>query len=87
MFLIKYRLQDLSGNIVREEILPEVFETPAECDVLIERMSSRYGMSAYDIHHDRWWARASGSFDEIHYWWRAPIMDICDENIRPGGRI
>ena len=82
MFLIKYRLQDLSGNIVREEILPEVFETPIECDVLIERMTSRYGMSAYDIHEDRWWARKADDYSEIHYWWRAPIMDICNENIR-----
>ena len=86
MFLIKYRFQDLSGNIVRDEILPEVFETQAECDVLIERMSSRYDVSAYDIHEDRWWAREAGIYDEIHYWWRAPIMDIRDENIRGSSR-
>ena len=86
MFLIKYKLVDLSGNVVEEEILPEIFETPGECDVLIERMSSRYGVSAYDIHEDRWWARETGTYDEIHYWWRSPIMDIHDENVRGTGR-
>ncbi|MDB5555127.1 MAG: hypothetical protein JWL86_5111 [Rhizobium sp.] len=85
MFLIKYKLVDLSGNVVEEEILPEIFETPAECDVLIERMSSRYGMSAYDIHEDRWWAREAGTYDETHYWWRSPIMDIRNENVRRNG--
>lgn len=82
MFLIKYRLQDPTGKVVLEEILPEVFETEVECDLLIERMSSNFGLRAYDIHEDRWWARETGTFSEIHYWWRAPITDIADDNIR-----
>jgi hypothetical protein len=81
MFLIKYRLQGPEGNIMREEILPEVFDTPAECDHLIVKMTSRFQLSDYDIVQDRWWARA-GSGGETHYWWRSPIMDIRDENIR-----
>ena len=75
-------MQDISGNVLIEEILPEVFDTPAECDFLIERMSSRYALSAYDIHQDRWWARVNAGDGELHSWWRSPIMDISDENIR-----
>jgi hypothetical protein len=76
MFLIKHRMQDQSGNILRDEILPDIYMTTAQCAVMMERMSGKFDISDYNIHRDTWWGRQAENFGETHFWWAAPVGDM-----------